>query len=113
MTSGRCRRFFVFGPGLASFEIVNGRKPEPKGGNGMKYNENRVDETILALLHLTTFRESSGYRTWKGHDWEVMNRLHNRGFIGNPKSKSRSVELTEEGRLLSDELFKKHFSEEG
>lgn len=76
----------------------------------MKYNENSVDEMALALMHLTTFRESSGYRTWKGHDWEVLDRLHGKGFIGNPKSKSRSVELTEDGRRRSEDLFKKHFS---
>ncbi len=76
----------------------------------MKYSENSVDEAVLALMFLTTFREASGYRTWKGHDWEVLNRLHTKGFIGNPKSKSRSVELTEDGCKKSEELFRKHFS---
>ena len=76
----------------------------------MKFNENSVDEVVLALMHLTTFREASGYRTWKGHDWEVLNRLHKKGFIGDPKSKSRSVELTGDGHRNSEELFRKHFS---
>jgi len=76
----------------------------------MKYREELVDEMALALMFLTTFRESSGFRTWKGHDWEILDRLHGKGFIGNPKSKSRSVELTEEGRQRSEELFRKHFS---
>jgi hypothetical protein len=58
----------------------------------VKYDENRVDEMVLALMHLTTFREASGYRTWKGHD------------------KVRSVDLTGEGQLRSEDLFKKHFS---
>ena len=76
----------------------------------MKYNENMVDEMVLALLHLTTFNEASGYRTWKGHDWEVLDRLHKKGFIGNPKSKVRSVDLTTEGKSRSEDLLKKHFS---
>jgi hypothetical protein len=76
----------------------------------VKYDENRVDDMVLALLHLTTFREASGYRTWKGHDWEVLDRLHEKGYIGNPKSKVRSVEITEEGRAKSEGLFNKHFS---
>jgi hypothetical protein len=76
----------------------------------MKYSENSVDEAVLALLYLTTFREASGLRTWKGYDWEVLDRLHAKGFIGNPKSKSRSVELTEDGRRRSEEFFRKHFS---
>lgn len=76
----------------------------------MKCKEESVDEMVLALMLLTTFRESSGFRTWKGYDWEVLDRLHGKGFIGNPKSKSRSVELTEDGRRRSEELFRKHFS---
>jgi len=76
----------------------------------VKYDESRVDEMVLALMHLTTFKESSGYRTWKNHDWEVMERLHQKGLIGNPKSKVRSVDLTREGQQRSEELFKKQFS---
>jgi len=76
----------------------------------MKYREESVDEMVLALMFLTTFRESSGFRTWKGYDWEVLDRLHGKGLIGNPKSKSRSVDLTEDGRKRSEELFRKNFS---
>jgi len=32
----------------------------------MKFNENSVDEVVLALMHLTTFREASGYRGTTG-----------------------------------------------
>ena len=42
-------------------------------------------------------------------DWDAMDRLHDKGYIGNPKSKAKSVTLTEEGERLSKELFKKHF----
>jgi len=38
-----------------------------------------------------------------------MNRLHEKGYIGNPKSKAKSVPLTEEGARISEALFKKHF----
>jgi hypothetical protein len=76
----------------------------------MDYDKEKVDEMVLALLHLTTFKDESGSRTWKGQDWEVMNRLHENGYIDNPKSKARSVEITEKGRQLSQELFGKYFS---
>jgi hypothetical protein len=33
-----------------------------------------------------------------------------KGFISDPKSKAKSVELSEEGEKLSKELFAKHFS---
>ena len=42
-------------------------------------------------------------------DWDAMDRLHDKGYIGNPKSKAKSVTLTEEGEKLSEEFFKKHF----
>ena len=62
------------------------------------------------LLYLTSFEDKGyGLWTWKGMDWEVMNRLHEKGYIGNPKNKAKSVHLTEEGARLSEALFKKHF----
>jgi hypothetical protein len=38
-----------------------------------------------------------------------MNRLHEKGYIGDPKSKAKSVYLTEVGAKLSETFFKKHF----
>ncbi|MBW2341026.1 MAG: hypothetical protein JRF50_11915 [Deltaproteobacteria bacterium] len=75
----------------------------------MEYDKDKIDEMVLALLYLTTFKNSSEYRAWKGMDWDVMNRLHEKGYIGNPKSKAKSVALSDKGATLSEELFKKHF----
>jgi hypothetical protein len=38
-----------------------------------------------------------------------MDRLHEKGYISNPKTKALSVALTREGVELSKELFFKHF----
>ncbi len=81
----------------------------------MKYDEAKVDEAVLALMYLTTFKDGmtedvGHFRTWKSHDWEVMDRLHKKGFIGNPKSKVRSVDMTPEGEKRSRELFFHKFS---
>ena len=38
-----------------------------------------------------------------------MERLHAKGFISDPKSKAKSVVLSEEGERRSRELFDKHF----
>ena len=73
----------------------------------MEYDKDKVDETVLALLYLTT--HDQGTRAWKGMDWDAMDRLHDKGYIGNPKTKAKSVTLTEKGERLSEELFKKHF----
>ena len=75
----------------------------------MKYDKRKVDEMVLALLYLTTFDDESGRRAWKAHDWEAMDRLHERGYISDPKSKAKSAIITEEGARRAQELFEKHF----
>ena len=64
----------------------------------------------LALLWLTSFKDPSGVRAWKGQDWETMERLHAKGFISDPKNKAKSVVLSEEGEKRSRQLFAKYFS---
>ena len=73
----------------------------------MEIDETKIDEAVLALLFLTLH---DGARAWKGHDFEVMNRLHEKGFIENPIGKTKSVWLTEDGLKKSEELFNKLFS---
>jgi hypothetical protein len=50
-----------------------------------------------------------GFRAWKGFDWDAMNRLHDRGYIYDPRSKAKSIVFTEEGleraAHLLEELF--------
>ena len=69
----------------------------------------KVDEMTLALMHLTRFQERGAVRAWKGHAWEVLNRLHERGWISNPVSKAKSVALSDEAARRSEELFERHF----
>ncbi len=76
----------------------------------MAYNKDKVDEMTLALLYLVMEKSKEGTRAWKGFDWDTMNRLHEKGYIGDPKSKAKSVALSEEGARLAEESFKKHFS---
>jgi len=73
------------------------------------YDADKVDEMTLALLYLTTFDDGSGPRAWKGMDWDALSRLHEKGHIDDPKSRAKSVPLTDEGARLSEELFCKHF----
>ena len=76
----------------------------------MKYDSEKVDEMVLALLSLTMFEDSGeGARAWKGYDWDALDRLHAKGYISDPKSKAKSVVVTEAGVKLSRELFAKHF----
>jgi hypothetical protein len=72
----------------------------------MEYDKDKVDEMVLALLFLTLH---DGCRAWKGHDWDAMDRLHQKGLISNPVGKAKSVVLTEEGERRCRELFQTHF----
>ena len=63
----------------------------------------------MALLFLTSFEEYGAMRAWKGIDWEVSNRLYEKGYIHDPKNKNKSVVFTEVGYKRCRELFAKHF----
>jgi hypothetical protein len=76
----------------------------------MEIDQENLEQTVLALLYLTSFKDRIGMRTWKGHDWEVMNSLHEKGYISNPATKAKSVTLSEEGARFSKELFEKLFA---
>ena len=76
----------------------------------MTYDEEKVDEIVLALLHLTSFTQSGITRAWKGQDWDVLNRLHEKGLISDPKSKAKSVMLSEDAAKESARLFQKYFA---
>ena len=73
----------------------------------MEADEDRVDDAVLALLYLTLDRDG---RAWKGFDWSVMNRLHDKGMIHNPVGKAKSVLLTEKGVAESERLFRELFA---
>ena len=76
----------------------------------MEINNEKLDEVVLALLYLTAFNENDYYRAWKGHDWDTLNRLYEKGYISNPKSKAKSVVFSDEGYNKSKELFTKFFA---
>ena len=74
----------------------------------MPLNTDKIDDAALALLYLTLH---DGYRAWKGFDWDVLDRLHEKGMIDNPVGKVKSVIFTEEGleraKALFEEMFRK------
>ncbi|OWV74172.1 hypothetical protein ATY75_07740 [Rhizobium sp. N122] len=72
----------------------------------MEMDEEKIDDAVLALLWLTLH---DGDRAWKGFDWDVMDRLHQKGLIANPAGKAKSVVLSDEGLQRSEELFRTLF----
>jgi len=73
----------------------------------MVIDEQKIDEVVLALLYLTLHDEC---RAWKSFDWNSMNRLHEKGFIGDPIGKTKSVVLTERGLAEAERLFRALFT---
>ncbi len=69
-------------------------------------DEERIDEAALALMFLTLH---DGNRTWKQFDWDITHRLHEKGLIENPRTRNKSIELTERGLQESERLFHELF----
>ena len=69
----------------------------------------KLEQVVLALLCLNSFKEGEGKRAWKGLPWTVLDALHEKGYISDPANKNKSVWLTEAGAGLSEELFEKLF----
>jgi hypothetical protein len=73
----------------------------------MTLDENKIDQAVLALLYLGLHDDD---RAWKGFDWEAMNRLHDKGFISDPRGKTKSVVFTETGLSEARRLLHALFS---
>jgi hypothetical protein len=73
----------------------------------MDLDTNKIDDAVLALLYLGLH---DGARAWKGFDWGAMDRLHERGYITDPRGKAKSVVFTEEGLDRAKRLLEERFS---
>lgn len=74
----------------------------------MKIDTEKIDDAVLALLNLTLH---NGVGSWKGHDWDAMNRLHEKGLTLDPVGKTKSVILSERGLDESERPFKELFTQ--
>jgi hypothetical protein len=74
----------------------------------MAVNKDKIDDAALALLYITLHDD---YRAWKGMDWGVLGRLHEKGMIHDPVGKVKSVVFTDEGLEQAKRLFKEMFEE--
>jgi len=73
----------------------------------MDIDKDRIDEAALALLYLGLH---DNYRAWKSFDWDVMDRLHQKGMISNPVGKAKSVVFTDEGLKEAERLYHQLFA---
>ena len=73
----------------------------------LDFDLDRIDDAVLALLYLGLH---DGDRAWKGFDWDVMDRLHEKGMILRPRGKTKSVVFSGEGLRRSEQLFNAMFN---
>ena len=66
----------------------------------------KVAEVAIALLSLTL----RGGRVWKALDWDLMNLLHEKGWIADPVSKTKSVLMTAEGEEVARTVLLEQFA---
>ncbi len=74
-----------------------------------KINTAAINEAALALLFFNL--QSTGV-AWKSVPWPATDRLYERGLIGDPAGRARSVELTREGRDAAKRVFARLFEED-
>ena len=72
----------------------------------MALDVDRIDETVLALLHLGLH---DGTRAWKSFDWDTLARLHEKGYISDPVGQAKSVVFTQDGLRESERLLHELF----
>ena len=67
---------------------------------------------MLGLLYLNVIGHHGQVRAWKIFDWDALDRLHELGLIGDPKSKAKSVPPTAEGLALAEAFFSERFAQQ-
>jgi hypothetical protein len=88
--------------------ICNEPDAEKHANPRRRVKTDKIDDAALALLYLTLHDD---YRAWKGFDWDVLGRLHDKGMIDNPVGKVKSVAFTQEGLERAKALFEAMFRE--
>lgn len=72
----------------------------------MELDNDKLDAAALAILSLTLH---DGRRVWKGIDWTVTDRLHDKGLIENPAGRAKSLVLTDEGLAKAEAALAEMF----
>jgi hypothetical protein len=75
----------------------------------MGYDTSKIDEAALALLGAYAQSEHGRAWAWKSLEFEISDRLFEKGLIEDPRNKNKSVYFTSAGieaaRAAADKLF--------
>lgn len=69
-------------------------QPKQENMEKLALDTDKIDDVALAILSLTLHY---GHQVWKGVDWAITDRLHDKGLIEDPRCKAKSLTLTLEG----------------
>ena len=72
----------------------------------MEYDTAKIEEAVLALLGAFEFEQG---RVWKRFDFDIMDSLHEKGYITLPRNRNESVYLTDDGLRASKGLAARYF----
>ena len=75
-----------------------------------------MKELTMALLYLSRFTDgekffqAEDFYAWKGYNFDVLNELDDKGFIGQGShpSRSKSVYITDTGKAWARQLLEKY-----
>ena len=67
----------------------------------------KLDDVALAILSLTLHDRN---RVWKGLDWSITDRLHDKGMIADPVGKTKSIILTDDGLARAEAVLAAEFA---
>ena len=73
-------------------------------------DKEKLAEVALAILWLGAHDDRGMTRVWKQMDWDLTDLLYEKGWITDPKTKAKSVLLTDDGEKLADTFLRQHFS---
>ena len=76
----------------------------------IEIDDEKLAEIALAIIWLGRHGDKFGTRVWKSMDWDLTDLLFDKGWIDDPKSKAKSVSITNEGLEKAEVFFEKHFA---
>jgi hypothetical protein len=76
----------------------------------VRFDTEKIDEAVMAVVYLTAFKDRGTIRAWKTVAWDVMHRLHLKGFIEDSKAHTSSVRFTAAGVARAESAAAKLFA---
>lgn len=80
-----------------------------KQNNDMKIEENmgeRLENLTLLMIYLQSWKTGPNWMAWKGYDFQILNKLNEKGFISDKKT-WKSLFITDKGIEKAKQILEK------